>query len=62
VWRTWNFSEGDRRYTYMAPGYTHGYWMGGGRTLLGALAVPLAPIVFTLGAVQEPEDCGTWWR
>ena len=46
----------------MAPGYTHGYWMGGGRTLLGALAVPLAPMDFTLGAVQEPEDCGTWWR
>ena len=34
----------------------------GWRTLLGALTVPLASMVFTLGAVQEPEDCGAWWR
>jgi len=32
------------------------------RALLGALAVPLAPVVFTLGAIQEPQDCGAWWR
>ena len=46
----------------MVTGWTHIHMVTDWRAFLGALAVPLAPVVFTLGAIQEPQDCGAWWR